>query len=218
MPAAFLLAVLTAGCTGGDGAVVAGGEAGPSRPAASASSGPDPVASSSQAAADPSAAPSAEPSADPSAGATEPAPSSGTGASATEPSGGPLTVTAVRVARQEGFDRVVLELAGKTAGVPGWQVAYERDPRRDGSGEPVDVAGAAVLVVRVLGAGYPFDTGQQEASSVSVPGDTEVVRDMVLGSVFEGTYEAFIGVSQEAPFRVTRLTGPTRVVVDIDHP
>jgi hypothetical protein len=45
-----------------------------------------------------------------------------------------------------------------------------------------------------------------------------VVQDVVLGSVFEGTYEAFVGVRTAAPFRVTRLTGPTRVVVDIDHP
>jgi hypothetical protein len=145
-------------------------------------------------------------------------PAASTTASSADPAGGPLTVTAVRVARQDGFDRVVLELAGKVDGVPGWQIAYEQDPRRDGSGDPVDVAGTAVLVIRVLGAGYPFDTGQVEASAVSVPRGTEVVQDVVLGSVFEGTYEAFVGVRTAAPFRVTRLTGPTRVVVDIDHP
>jgi hypothetical protein len=126
-------------------------------------------------------------------------------------------VIAVRVARQEGFDRVVLELAGAAEGVPGWRVAYEQDPRRDGSGEPVQVAGAAVLAVRVLGAGYPFDTGQTEVSSVSVPGDTVVVQDVQLGSVFEGTYEAFVGVRKPAPFTVTRLTGPARVVIDVQH-
>jgi hypothetical protein len=129
-----------------------------------------------------------------------------------------LTVTAVRVARQEGFDRVVLELAGAAEGVPGWRVAYEADPRRDGSGDAVQVAGAAVLVVRVLGAGYPFDTGQSEVTSVTVPGDTVVVQDVELGAVFEGTYEAFVGVRQQAPFTVTRLTGPSRVVIDVQHP
>jgi hypothetical protein len=127
-------------------------------------------------------------------------------------------VTAVRVARQDGFDRVVLELAGSAEGVPGWRIGYENDPRRDGSGDPVDVQGASVLVVRVLGAGYPFDTGQTEASSVSVPADTGVVQDVVLGSVFEGTYEAFVGVRSQTPFQVTRLADPTRLAVDIEHP
>jgi hypothetical protein len=44
------------------------------------------------------------------------------------------------------------------------------------------------------------------------------VQDVVLGSVFEGTYEAFVGVRSQTPFQVTRLTDPTRLVVDIEHP
>ena len=204
VPALLLVALLSAGCSGGAGTTLTGSSSSPA-PAVVASAPPAP------------SPPPAEASVQPSAPPVEPAPSGGTTSSA-EPSGAPLTVTAVRVARQEGFDRVVLELAGQADGVPGWQIAYEEDPRRDGSGEPVDVAGAAVLVVRVLGAGYPFDTGQTEVSSVTVPGDTEVVQDMVLGSVFEGTYEAFVGVRQEAPFRVTRMTSPTRVVIDLEHP
>lgn len=133
------------------------------------------------------------------------------------PTGGPLTVTAVRVARQDGYDRVVFELAGKQAGQPGWRVEYVDQPSRDGSGEPVDVEGDATLVVYVDGAGLPFDTGQQEAETATVPADAEVVREVELGSVFEGTYEAFIGTSRKAPFRVFRLAEPARVVVDVRH-
>lgn len=131
--------------------------------------------------------------------------------------GGPLTVTAVRVARQDGYDRVVFELDGRQPGEPGWRIAYTDDPRRAGSGDKVDVQGKATLAVFIDGTGYPFDTGQQEATSVQVPADVEVVRDVELGSVFEGTYEAFVGVSRKAPFRVFRLGDPARVVIDLRH-
>ena len=134
-----------------------------------------------------------------------------------ESTGGPLSVVAVRAARQDGYDRVVFELDGREAGAPGWTVEYVDDPRRDGSGEPVEVKGEKTLVVLVRGTGYPFDTGVEEAESVNRGKDLEVVQDVVLGSVFEGVYEAFVGVDAERPFRVFRLADPARLVVDIGH-
>lgn len=163
----------------------------------------------------PSPAAAPEPSA--AGGPAAPAFPANTAKDVEEPTGGPLTVTAVRVARQDGYDRVVFELAGRQPGAPGWRVEYVDNPSRDGSGEPVEVEGAATLVVYVDGAGYPDDTGQEEARSAQVPGDAEVVREVELGSVFEGVYEAFIGTSRKAPFRVFRLTDPARVVVDVRH-
>lgn len=168
-----------------------------------------------------SSAPASEPS--PSrarpAGAATPAAAfeADTSRDTAEPTGGPLSVTAIRVARQDGYDRVVFELDGREPGSPGWQVEYVEDPRRDGSGEPVDVAGEATLVVRVSGVGYPDDTGVEETRTAQVPRDTEVVREVEVGSVFEGVFEAFVGTSGEAPFRVFRLADPARVVVDVRH-
>ena len=160
-----------------------------------------------------------EPSApaSPAAPPARPAFEADTGKDVEEPTGGPLTVTAVRVARQDGFDRVVFELKGKQAGQPGWRVEYVDKPSRDGSGEPVEVEGDATLVVYLDGAGYPYDTGQEEADAAPVPRDAEVVREVELGSVFEGVYEAFIGTTRKAPFRVFRLADPARVVVDVRH-
>ena len=132
------------------------------------------------------------------------------------PSGGPLTVTAVRVARQEGYDRVVFELAGKAPGQAGWRVEYVDEPSQQGSGDPVPVDGEAALAVLITGTGYPMDTGQEEvAGDPALPGDLQVVQDVVLGAVFEGQYEAFIGTSGRQPFRVFRLGDPERVVVDV---
>jgi hypothetical protein len=132
------------------------------------------------------------------------------------PSGGPLTVTAVRVARQDGYDRVVFELAGREAGQAGWRVEYVDDPAQQGSGDPVEVAGEAALSVTITGTGYPMDTGQEEVvDDPALPGDLQVVEDVVLGAVFEGQYDAFVGTSGRQPFRVFRLAGPERVVVDV---
>ena len=194
-----LSALLLAAC-GGDDPTLTAGTARPSPPAA---------------ATQPAAQPTAEPpAAEP---ISPPVEAGSTGLSTGEPEGGPLTVTEVRVARQQGYDRVVFELDGDAGGTPGWRVAYVDDPRRDGSGEPVDVDGVAVLMVLISGTGYPFDTGREEATSVTVPGDVEVVTDVELGAVFEGTYEAFVGLSAERPFRVNRLADPARIVVDVEH-
>ena len=167
---------------------------------------PSPSAAATSAAAAPSPSPS-----------PSPAFTGGTSRVEQESTGGPLSVVEVRAARQDGYDRVVFELDGREAGAPGWTVEYVDDPRRDGSGEPVEVKGEKTLVVLIRGTGYPFDTGVEEAERAAVAGDVEVVQDVVLGSVFEGVYEAFIGLSAERPYKVFRLSDPARVVVDIGH-
>lgn len=184
-----------------------------------AACGDDPDLSGTSAGARPS--PSAAASTEAARPAPSPSPSpafaGGTARVEGESAGGPLSVVAVRTARQDGYDRVVFELDGREAGVPGWTVEYVDDPRRDGSGEPVEVAGDTTLVVLIRGTGYPFDTGVEEAERVSRGADLEVVQDVVLGSVFEGVYEAFVGLDAERPFRVFRLADPARLVVDVGH-
>lgn len=190
---------------------------------AACSADPEPSATSGTSRPDTPASSSAgAPAGSPSPVATGAAPASPAFAADTsrdvgESTGGPLTVTAVRVARQDGYDRVVFELGGEQEGQPGWRVEYVDDPRRDGSGDPVEVAGDATLVVLIDGVGYPDDTGEQEARSARVPADAEVVREVELGAVFEGTYEAFVGTTAQKPFRVFRLADPARVVVDVRH-
>jgi hypothetical protein len=64
--------------------------------------------------------------------------------------------------------------------------------------------------------GYPFDTGVEEYAGPreQSPGLSSV-RALRLGGVFEGYYDAFIGVVEQQPFRVFRLDGPQRVVIDV---
>lgn len=171
---------------------------------------PTPAGSAVTSSAPPSAAPTATASSEPPFPAT-------TAADTAEPSGEPLTVVAARVGAQEGYDRVVLELAGGD-GRPGWSVQYTDDPRQQGSGKPVRVRGQATLSVLVRGVGYPFDTGVDEVSKdPELPPGLVAISDVRLGSTFEGQYEAFIGTTGRLPFRVFALADPARVVIDVRH-
>lgn len=130
--------------------------------------------------------------------------------------GGALTLRAVRVAPHEGYDRVVFEFGGDASGVPGYDVGYTRDPRQPGSGAQVPVRGTQALRVLLHGIGYPFDTGVQEPTRPpALPAGLAAVTDVVLGSTYEGDYQAVVGTSGMLPFRVTRLTAPARVVIDV---
>ncbi|MBB3677861.1 AMIN-like domain-containing (lipo)protein [Modestobacter versicolor] len=125
-----------------------------------------------------------------------------------------LTVTTVRAAHHEGYDRVVFELSG--SGTPGWSVEYVDTPTSQGSGEVVDVPGAAFLQVTLQGTTYPYESGATEVArgAVAVSG-TEVVDGVVYDATFEGTSVAWIGTGERTPFRVYALTAPSRVVVEV---
>jgi hypothetical protein len=127
-----------------------------------------------------------------------------------------VTVSDIRIGAHDGFDRVVLEVGG--TGTPGWDVRYVDAATAQGSGNPVDVAGDAVLQITLTGAGYPYDTGVEEyAGGPLTSADTTVLTEVVWDATYEGTSLAFLGTTGQYPFRVYSLTGPTRVVVDIAH-
>ena len=128
-----------------------------------------------------------------------------------------VTVSDIRVGGHDGFDRVVLEVGGE--GTPGWDVRYVDQPSSQGKGDPVEVAGDAVLQLTLTGAGYPYDTGVEEYSAtapLSAP-DTEAVTEVVFDATYEGTTVTFVGTTTRAPFRVYLLEAPTRVVLEVAH-
>ncbi|MEX5720745.1 AMIN-like domain-containing (lipo)protein [Geodermatophilus maliterrae] len=216
VPACTLLAttVLLTGCAGqGSGTASA---------SSSASSSSTSSSGSASSAAEESAAAT-------SSAATGPAgDDGGTGAPAfpanTEPdtaeasSDARVTVADIRTGRHDGFDRVVFEVDG--TGTPGWDVRYVDAASSQGSGEPVDVAGDAVLQVTVTGAGYPYDTGVEEyAGPDPLPGQgTATVTEVAFDATFEGTTVAFVGTRAQAPFRVYLLEDPSRIVVEVADP
>jgi hypothetical protein len=139
------------------------------------------------------------------------------GTTETEPADGSgLGLVEVRTGQHHGFDRVVLQLDGE--GTVGWRVEYTDDPRYAGSGHPVEVDGEATLSVVVEGVGYPNDTGVPAYDGPDrLIGAGVSVEEVVLGNLFEGRQGVFVGTTDELPFRVFRLAGPERLVVDVAH-
>lgn len=134
--------------------------------------------------------------------------------------GGPGQVallTDVRSARHEGYDRIVFEFSNL---LPGYSVAYSDEPvTHDPGGWEITVPGGATLLVRMAvasGVDLAGDTpvvtyGGPETVPVWSPALTELVR----AGDFEAVLQWAAGVRGPAPFLVTTLTDPPRLVVDI---
>ncbi len=130
-------------------------------------------------------------------------------------------LTDVRAGAHRCFDRATFEFQKWGVPVPGYEVKYQPGPvREDGSGRPVGVRGRAFLVVRLspardadMSTGRPQPT-YRGAESVEPRGGTRIVEVRRVSS-FEGTVKWAIGVDRRRPFRVTTLTSPPRVVIDV---
>jgi hypothetical protein len=124
-------------------------------------------------------------------------------------------LVAVRAARQDTVDRVVFEF---TEQVPGYKVAYSAKPIMGTSGKEVALAGSAALVVRMEQAsGFNQNTAQQTYNGPKQlqPAGTRAVKEVAQVEDFEAVLSWGIGVTSEAPFRVSTLTSPPRLVIDI---
>jgi hypothetical protein len=121
----------------------------------------------------------------------------------------------VRVGHHEGYDRVVWEFAG--SGRPTYQVHYVDTPLADGSGDPVPVRGDAFVEVLITTVGVPAEgTARPPDAPASALAGTVVAETFAIYGGFEGYGQTFIGIrGEQRPLRVTTLTNPTRLVVDI---
>lgn len=117
-----------------------------------------------------------------------------------------------------GYDRVVFEFMGDS--VPGYHVQYTTGPvQRCGSGDPVAVAGTGRLLIRFEPAQAHDEQGNPTPPIVErhrAPG-LAAVRDLTLICDFEGQVEWVLGISSSLPYRVSELTGPARLVLDVGH-
>jgi len=124
-----------------------------------------------------------------------------------------LVLTDIRVAEHESFDRIVLEFSG--AGTPGWTVNYVDKAVLDGSGKVVSLGGDTTLDI------YATDTTWPASDYYSGPRRLEAKNDrgadVYVGGTFEGYTQVLAGIDgNRVPFRVFALTGPSRLVVDVE--
>ncbi len=125
------------------------------------------------------------------------------------------TLTAVRVGRHATFDRVVFDFVG---GVPGYRTEYVPVVIADARGNRVPVAGSAGLHVVFVFAQAHRDDGTTSCSPCALPSvGFPLLRQVAPAGDFEGYLSYGLGLARVAQYRTSTLTGPDRVVIDIDH-
>jgi hypothetical protein len=125
------------------------------------------------------------------------------------------TLVAIRAAHHAGFDRVVFDFSGPLP--QRRDVRYVPQLIADGSGQPVPIAGNAILKTVFEPARAHTDQGE-----VTVPNRITFPLPNVMQVVRSGDFESVlshgIGLARQTNFRVFTLTNPSRVVIDIDTP
>jgi hypothetical protein len=135
---------------------------------------------------------------------------------ATEPT---ALLTDLRTAVNDGCDRVVFQF--RDGSPPGYDVSYKPGPFNKGeSNEPLEVQGSAYLVIRFDKAsgvdttspmGTQTYTGPRALTNLGLTHAVEVTN----AEDFEGVMTWVIGLDAQRPFKVTTLSSPPRVVVDV---
>jgi hypothetical protein len=124
--------------------------------------------------------------------------------------GAAATVTGVRVAHHDGYDRLVIGFATANS-MPQYQLTRQATSHfvRDASGQPVTLDGSAGIRIVLRNAdiaqGVPADVKSQ------LPAIREVAQ---IGN-FERVVSYGVGLTAPACLRVLELTGPTRLVIDV---
>ena len=131
-----------------------------------------------------------------------------------DPARPPALLVDVRVGAHDGFDRIVFEF---DAAQPSGLIEYRDDVAQCGSGEPVDPAGAAALVVRFIDTNAHTEAGAVSVPSLLLtgPGTSILAAESICD--FEAVVEWAVGTDGEKPFTVTLLDDPNRVVIDVAH-
>jgi hypothetical protein len=128
----------------------------------------------------------------------------------------PVVLQNVRTGRQQDFDRVVFEFS--TSMVPGYRIEYVDGPvHQCASDEVLKVRGAGTLLVRLSPAQAHTDAGTMTVARQRQQPALPNLKEVRLSCDFEGDVSWVLGVAKRTPYRVSELSKPTRLVVDIQH-
>jgi hypothetical protein len=111
------------------------------------------------------------------------------------------------------YDRVVIRARFAT---PGYDVRYVSRIVHDGSGRPVTLLGTKRIRILVRNARGHTLGGANLLPSSRTPLCSNL-RQLKNAGDFEGLVTLGLGLRRKTGFRVFRLTGPTRIVIDIKH-
>jgi hypothetical protein len=131
------------------------------------------------------------------------------------PAVGVALLRAVRAARHEGLDRVVLEFDGA---LPAYHIEYiDRPVRRCGSGDATALEGDGWLEIHLEPAAAHNEQGQPLLLAREQWPGLPIVREIELTCDFEAHVNIVLGVASPNRYRVLELSSPARLVVDIRH-
>jgi hypothetical protein len=120
-------------------------------------------------------------------------------------------LVSVRTARRDGYDRVLFTFRG---GMPGYRVGYVAAVR-DEADRPLALRGNADLAVSFAPAQAHQPDGSPTFRGGTISTDYPGLRQVRFAGDFEGRVAFGVGVAGRGGFRVTELTGPDRVAVDV---
>jgi hypothetical protein len=128
-------------------------------------------------------------------------------------SGGQAELFGVATGCHPTFDRFVIRARFAT---PSYDVRYVKRIIADGSGLPVPLRGTKRIRVVVRNARGHTQAGTNLLPGVRTPLCPNL-RQIKTAGDFEGVVSFGLGLQRKTGFRVFRLTGPTRIVVDVAH-
>ena len=129
-------------------------------------------------------------------------------------------ITAIRVAHNPGFDRVVFELgpnAVGTYGLPPFSVEVASTFIAT-SGQPVRVDGNAFFLVRLNNTDAHDQNGKQTVTPTDIKPTTPLVKEVRIVEDFEAVNRWAIGLDHLVCPSVLTLSNPVRVVLDFPTP
>lgn len=128
-------------------------------------------------------------------------------------SGGQAELFALSAGCHATFDRVVIRARLAT---PGYDVRYVTRIVADPSGKPVSLLGTKRIRVIIRRARGHTSGGTDLLPSRVTPLCSNL-RQIKGAGDFEGVVSLGLGLRRKTGFRVFRLTGPTRIVIDVAH-
>lgn len=127
--------------------------------------------------------------------------------------GGQAELFGVAAGCHPSFDRFVIRARLAT---PGYNVRYVKRIIADPSGRSVPLMGTKRLQVVIRRARGHTQAGTNLLPAVMTPLCSNVRQIKKVGD-FEGVVSFGLGLRRKTGFRVFRLTGPTRIVIDVAH-
>jgi hypothetical protein len=128
-------------------------------------------------------------------------------------SGGQAETFAIATGCHSTFDRFVVRARLAT---PGYHVRYVDKVVADGSGATVHLLGTKRVHVVIRDARAHTSGGSPLLPGALTPLCPNL-RQVKLAGDFEGVVSFGLGLRRKTGFRVLRLTGPTRIVIDVLH-